>query len=302
MVIHIGDRLLTVGASSWDPLANKSVVLLGLDGFAVLSYSGLAYIDSKPTDQWLAEEVSGREAGPALRVGSGPPMMFDPSFRPKVGPALARVRTAIDREFGPSGTKHRSKGMRVEATGFIVPRRRSPQRKARPFMHRYSHPGHYHSQLVVDELPRYWDWFRETKLGSVGVVAAEERRALHEDLSAQLASTRLTNQDDCERLLVNCIRAVSVTDGRVGKHCMSIVLGRDGEVRVRFLPDPTDDSSAVAYTPWVVGPGAMWPPSVLEGMLPELGLAGYRVEFARLPPLRASMPLSASSQRRKPFN
>jgi hypothetical protein len=42
MVLHVGDRLLTRDDSPWDPLANKSVVLLGSDGWACLSYSGLA--------------------------------------------------------------------------------------------------------------------------------------------------------------------------------------------------------------------------------------------------------------------
>jgi hypothetical protein len=164
-------------------------------------------------------------------------------------------------------------------------------------MHRYSHRGHDDSRLLINALPRYWDWSRQFNVGSVGQAADEERRVV----LAELASPGHRNQDDCERLLVDCIRAVSVHNDTVGKHCMSVVISRDGDVRVRFLPDTTDDPGAVAYTPWVVGPGGVWPPLVLSGGLPELRAGGYHVVFDRLPPFPASQPLRASSQPRKLF-
>ena len=35
---------------------------------------------------------------------------------------------------------------------------------------------------------------------------------------------------------------------------MSVVISRDGDVRVRFLPDTTDDAGVVAYTLGLWGP------------------------------------------------
>jgi hypothetical protein len=67
------------GLEEWDPLANKSILVSAQNGFMCISYSGLAYINGTPTDQWLAETASDRDgrprrppAGPALNLGPHP--------------------------------------------------------------------------------------------------------------------------------------------------------------------------------------------------------------------------------------
>ena len=43
--------------------ANKTVIVIGSDCWLVIGYTGLAYINDKPTDQFMAEAIAGHELG-----------------------------------------------------------------------------------------------------------------------------------------------------------------------------------------------------------------------------------------------
>ncbi|MGV0993529.1 MAG: hypothetical protein ACOYB7_14880 [Mycobacterium sp.] len=63
--VHASDRYVSVQrtprspSGDWDVNANKTVVAIGSDCWVVLGYTGLAYLDGKPTDQVIAEAISG---------------------------------------------------------------------------------------------------------------------------------------------------------------------------------------------------------------------------------------------------
>ena len=94
MALQVGDRLVSAANKEWDPDANKTVLLLGLDGHACISYSGLAYLGGRPTDQFIAEALSNRATVAGPRGGLA--IHFDSSLLPRVGPALARLRTLLE--------------------------------------------------------------------------------------------------------------------------------------------------------------------------------------------------------------
>lgn len=63
--VHASDRYVSVQktprnpSGDWDVNANKTVVAIGSDCWVVLGYTGLAYLDGKPTGQVIAEAISG---------------------------------------------------------------------------------------------------------------------------------------------------------------------------------------------------------------------------------------------------
>jgi hypothetical protein len=299
IALHVGDRLVTQQEKGrrkeWDPLANKSVLVLAQNGYMCISYSGLAYINGKPTDQWLAEAASGQETITGVR--GGPATLFSTTLIPRIGPALSRIRTAIQTDFASQPLRYRRNGMSLIVTGWIM-RRRTINRQPRPFMLKFRHNGRPGSTLVIEQLPRYWDWSRQVMLGTVGVDPGQAKtRVLRE--AAQPVSR---SQDDYEAMLVTCIRAVADGNDAVGKDCMSILMVRQGIFRVRFLPNPDADlHRKAAYTPWVIGPGVMLPSSVLYGSLPTLWAGPYQVTFERVPPLPPSSTSGAYGQPRRPF-
>jgi hypothetical protein len=76
-VFHASDRLTTITPTpknpdgAWDIHANKTVIVCGSDCWLVIGYTGLAYLDDKPTDAFIASVL----AGGASLTGMG---LWDP--------------------------------------------------------------------------------------------------------------------------------------------------------------------------------------------------------------------------------
>ncbi|MBS0532712.1 MAG: hypothetical protein JSR72_01525 [Proteobacteria bacterium] len=100
-VIQAADRLLTKTVRNQtrasDPIANKTIVYRATDALVAISYSGVAYVRSQPTDEWLAELLWG---APIARGpdGNGPPA-FGFAARPNawtIDRAIDALRRAVD--------------------------------------------------------------------------------------------------------------------------------------------------------------------------------------------------------------
>ncbi|MDT7720338.1 MAG: hypothetical protein QOE94_1349 [Mycobacterium sp.] len=72
---HASDRFVSVKKTpknptgEHDPHSNKTVVVVGSDCWEVIGYSGLAYLNGRPTDQLIAEVLSGREDLSSAGIG-----------------------------------------------------------------------------------------------------------------------------------------------------------------------------------------------------------------------------------------
>jgi hypothetical protein len=91
---HASDRYVSVQptpknpSGDWDMHANKTVIAVGSDCWLVLGYTGLAYLDGKPTDQLIAEAISGHDN---LSGGAA----FIPWFVPQL-PHYREIRDKIE--------------------------------------------------------------------------------------------------------------------------------------------------------------------------------------------------------------
>ena len=63
-VVQVSDRLTTTSGVEHDPRANKSIVFVSRDGVFAISYSGIAYLDGAPTDEWIGSALVGMPLGP----------------------------------------------------------------------------------------------------------------------------------------------------------------------------------------------------------------------------------------------
>lgn len=71
------DRLVTLSrggvfAGQHDTATNKTVVFLTYDALVVFGYTGSAYLEGLPTDQWLAQILWGEPIRPDPRSGELP--------------------------------------------------------------------------------------------------------------------------------------------------------------------------------------------------------------------------------------
>jgi hypothetical protein len=75
--LMVSDRLVTLSrggafAGRYDTVANKTVVFLTYDALVAFGYTGSAYIEGLPTDQWLAEILWGAPITPNPHSGELP--------------------------------------------------------------------------------------------------------------------------------------------------------------------------------------------------------------------------------------
>ena len=59
-VLQISDRLITVDHTQYDVEANKTIILVADDGVACVSYCGLAFLNGIPSDNFLAQSLTGK--------------------------------------------------------------------------------------------------------------------------------------------------------------------------------------------------------------------------------------------------
>ena len=65
-ILQVSDRLLTRGRRRrpFDPVSNKTIVYFARDALVSIAYSGNAYLDETPTDQWMAGVLIGKRLEP----------------------------------------------------------------------------------------------------------------------------------------------------------------------------------------------------------------------------------------------
>lgn len=105
--VHASDRLTTTDPTKVNPTgefdahSNKTVVAMGTDCWVVIGYTGLAFLDGKPTDQVIAEAISGYDdlsGGAAFTYWQRPTGLHYRAIRDriqaKLGDAYSRLSAA----------------------------------------------------------------------------------------------------------------------------------------------------------------------------------------------------------------
>ena len=284
--MQASDRLVSLSPDlrPYDPNANKSLILGTVDGVALIGYTGLAYIDGRPTDQWIAETLTGLDlTADAVAVGVWHQFHDQPLHL-----MINRLASALEVALRPyPGIAHQVLvvGWTYKATGsrptsYI---RRMDWRGGKWAFKRIGARLKPHDRqfwvLTVPHLP-------DTQTADlVRVIESWGKGAGIEALEASLAA------------LVR-----SVNRPGVGPDCLTTVVtfaDFPPRARVRFMPaGPTAES----FTPWVVTPAGVAPPSVESGgPLSTMSFGRLDVEAVGIPaPADAQMLLSWGAQPRKP--
>src|SRR5688572_10844822 len=68
---HLSDRLTSVRQMRFDPEANKTVIFRARDGIIAISFSGVAFLNGVPTDQWLAHVLRHEDPRTTAEIDHG---------------------------------------------------------------------------------------------------------------------------------------------------------------------------------------------------------------------------------------
>lgn len=295
-VVHVSDRLVTADGSGapFDSLANKAVLLEANDAFVSMGYTGVAYLEDMPSDQWIAGVVwgqpltaSGFSTGGALLLGD-------------VGYLVRRLVEQLAR-VAREDAQLRSHGITILGAGFQWKRKTG---RVRPVAFRIICGN---GAVRVFRIPRRWEPPDTFRLIAAPAIDDARRQQLFASLTGRL------DKEQIIETLSGAIRQIADAKPTVGHHCMAVFVPR-GSARpalTRFLPDPKSPSSPgsgavvsgipAAFSPYVVCAGRLIHPTELAGhWFIEGGRITVEMQGADLPPDRASGALKSVTRPRRP--
>jgi hypothetical protein len=302
-VLQVTDRLVTRAGKSFDPFANKNIIFCAQNGIVSIAYTGLAFLDEIPTDQWIAEKLMGKSFDrsrkpPALGFGVATKSIY-------IGPALKMLKEALE----DATLKHVKAELRKYWTaksfdlcidGYVW----NNKGIFRPFLAWISkNPG---KNIFTYGCPP-----RHCLVGGNFILSAAPQNISQSELENLKKQLIGKSPDEVENLLVQSIREISMRNPSVGQDCMSIFLPPPSvahieALRVRYIPArPTDAIIStktsqhtvgnVSFSPWLVGPNSFASPSIMSGDSTEVGLCLYKVKIESL---KGGFPAIFSSQER----
>ena len=282
------------GHVPYDPLANKSLVYIARDAVAFMSYTGSAYLESLPADEWIARALTGTFGddlnAPWQDTGASTWSVTRAGPLPEwyeIGYAGAVLAQRLD-PLLPSLLAANIEPTRILATGMKFSST-APGVAWAPFgmwvtVEDESYRWAFNrSPLSIAEFPR--SRFNQEEQDEFG----QEVRAAGEDVRT------------LEDAVIGAIRrGAEKHPGLIGRDVMtmSIDTNRSNVIRIRFASDevhtvpygPTHPESIipVMYSPWLIGPTLAKPPTQIAGPFP-IQLQGngiispYTVEFVDPP-------------------
>jgi hypothetical protein len=279
--LQVSDRLVSDSRGPFEPLSNKSIVSWFPNAIVSISYSGLAYINARPTDQWIAERLMG---GTLDRDAES--QHFDQALNHlDIGQALRELGHQMVTAIAPSDRTHVPQ---LAICGWQQSHRR---RRIWPILGtlRYSKSARRYDW---QEEPRYWYYQREVA-GHVPfrLLAVPPGYLNHNELNDVRHDLAGRGPDQVEDILLQTIRRVASKAGvhRVGKDCLSVLLRhpRERSICIRYLPltptirawtsDAGTQMEHTAFSPWLLEPAWFYPQAEFMGGTVDTHIREFRV-------------------------
>lgn len=294
VVIHGSDRLLTLHPSreQHDTISNKAVVYEASDGVFCMGYSGIAYLQNMPTDEWLIRKI----------------------LKERRENSVHEIIKIIKRSAESLSQKIINQGqLMVSLAGY---RRFYQNRCFGPFFARIDRRIGQNKASIEGCAPRFFHGFSDLSWQQPGT----SRGMLLDDLGCPIPQRILENDAKIinktgdveyqERMIVDRIRSVSTLSNTVGSNILTVTLDRTKqEVNIKFHPvndhwarieTPTRIVEGNAHhTPWIILPTVTKPPSAEIGDFTITG-GNWPINIYGAPPGGNLKGLSTSIKRTPP--
>jgi hypothetical protein len=269
--LQVSDRLLTVKAGNryepWDPVSNKSVIMLTRDGLISMGYSGPTHISGAATDGWIAEVLAGEDLGAdqvrpkfVLHAGSAGPKGF-------LAPLLTTVADRLNRAVSSGGVTN---NLSIYYVGL---RWQSLRKQAWPVFGRITwEPTRGGYTMAMS--PRRWRW--ESGRNYLFRASGRSEKVAQRLLRNRLSSTDLQSKEQTSAALIDVLRSLPPQDPTVGKDCLVTTIQRiSPHVHIKYAPYDIRQimvaftgrtvTVTAAFTPWIVTPGLLAFPQAIAG-------------------------------------
>lgn len=267
--IHASDRYVSVQRTpaspgkDWDLHANKTVVAIGSDCWLVLGYSGLAYLDGKPTDQLIAEAITGYED---LSSGGMSFAWCLPKY-----PHYREIRDRIEKKLTEAYSRLPADTADAYATHVLGSGIQRKNNLVSGVMFGMTVQGN--ASHAMELLPRRLrNQFNIYAVGSVDKPAIDKAKN-------RIETEKPSNPDDIREILMDAVSETSALTDAVGDDVMGVVLDKPkNTIRTLFrradpqrqagllqLTEHVDErfkQMSTVSTPYVLTPGISWGPSI----------------------------------------
>ncbi|MGU3293873.1 hypothetical protein [Williamsia sp. M5A3_1d] len=261
---HASDRLITRThpknqTEAWDIASNKTVIVVGSDCWLVIGYTGLAYLDNLPTDQFIAEAI----AGSSGMVGMGgwhqtADKMNYRAITERIEDAMGRAYQRLPAAAKPHTTVLLGAGLQFTSSSTGI--------RHVMFEAQVSTAGAIHHEIGERHQPL--NRFGFHSVGSVDVGVREHCRAAIKEYGAD-------SPENIRASLIDAVQATGAKSDVVGEDVMSVTL-IPGANRIEAYftqapesravkppaPSPDYEHSPLVYTPYLLVPGMFFSPSV----------------------------------------
>ncbi|MGJ6126187.1 hypothetical protein QN239_26780 [Mycolicibacterium sp. Y3] len=269
-IFHASDRLTTITPTrknpdkAWDIHSNKTVIVVGSGCWLVIGYTGLAYLDGVPTDEFIANAIAGGELGSGIG-------MWHPG-RPLHYREISRsIEAAMHEAYGRLPVQARKYPTIVSAVGL-----QNRKHKTRPvsFHAVVSADGVVHEERARRDMPVHgYDLYEP--LGSANASVFHWMRA-------RLQSEGGESPEAFRDIMMDAVVETGKISDVVGEDVMGVILEPlDRKISVHFrsaTPDrqlalvqathPTLEERAkvpTVPTPWILTPGMFFAPAIGTG-------------------------------------
>lgn len=260
VAIQVSDRHLTLavpGTPIRDFFANKNVVFAPRYGLVSLGYTGRAYLEHMPTDEWIA-----RRLRPDIE-DSGTILFKRYQGRwPDLGEAVAALCHELDRVFGK--LRGPEEYFAIVIAGFQWTRRSPRLRRVFWYLSNEGPAGFW-----IARRPRRWSADPAFEIMEVptGYLPLDESRLMEQALASA------SSPDEAEQILTAALARPGARTTAVGPDAMVIRITPSTVPHVRFrFQQATPPRAAIrylgrdnalAYSPWLLTRDCVWRPAVM---------------------------------------
>ena len=243
--LMVTDRRLTVTTTSavFDPVANKNVILGSKNAVVAIGYTGMAYIDSLPTDQWIAQVLTGLTF-PEGRRGRGtvPVLMTTHYENNYLGVSIQNLRDRFN-ELGSSISRKYRHNWITMPFDLIITGFEWNHGKIRPYLRGLSKPRN-DSKFELSGFSRHWYVPQRMEFPTYMLSAPDEnlKQQELERINKELRKPNTWHQiaNDAEKIISQTIQNVSAKLNVVGPDTLSILISNPREpnpvIRIRYIP------------------------------------------------------------------
>lgn len=261
--MQVSDRLVSTVTNpprKYDTMANKTVVYFALRGVVSISYTGRAYLHGIPTDQWIAETLSGRKLStPGTAFGNCICLPFD------VGQAIECLRKGAEDSYKQLSSDAQTYPLELHIIGSQWDRKHG---RIRPVVKKVTNRRTGCAAFETLSIPR-WIPTPGSRYDLVAGVGTEEARQF---MTQKFESTGgMISPQNCIDVMAKAIKFISSRlPNTVGSDCMAVHI-QGSSVRVIYLPSEQKflmnrltgkQMGPVSFTPYVISRNMAARPSI----------------------------------------